>query len=259
MTGVLVAMAALFGLLIGSFLNVVIARVPAGESIVSPGSRCGACGTPILPRDNIPVVSWLLLKRRCRACQAPISARYPAVELLTAGLFAAVAARFGWAAELPAYLYLTSIGVALAFIDLDVRRLPDAIVLPSYPVMGVLLTIAAAATGDWDDLLRAALGGLILGGFYFALVFAYPAGMGFGDVKLSGVLGMALGYLGWAELGVGAFLGFLYGGVIGVVLLAVGKAGRKSAIPFGPFMLLGALTAVLFGGGIADAYSDLLL
>jgi leader peptidase (prepilin peptidase)/N-methyltransferase len=95
MTGVLVAMAALFGLLIGSFLNVVIARVPAGESIVAPGSRCGACGTPILARDNIPVVSWLLLGRRCRSCKAPISARYPAVEILTAVLFAAVAARFG--------------------------------------------------------------------------------------------------------------------------------------------------------------------
>jgi leader peptidase (prepilin peptidase)/N-methyltransferase len=149
--------------------------------------------------------------------------------------------------------------VALAFIDLDVRRLPDAIVLPSYPVMAVLLTAAAAAGGDWDDLLRAVLGGLILGGFYFALVFAYPAGMGFGDVKLSGVLGMALGYLGWAELGVGAFLGFLYGGLIGIVLLLVGRAGRKSAIPFGPFMLLGALTAVLVGGGIADAYTGLLV
>ena len=259
MTAVLVAMAALFGLLIGSFLNVVIARVPAGESIVAPGSRCGACGTPILARDNIPVVSWLLLGRKCRACKAPISGRYPAVEVLTALLFAAVAARFGWAAELPAYLYLTAIGVALAFIDLDVRRLPDAIVLPSYPVMAVLLTGAAAASGDWSDLLRAALGGLALGGFYFALVFAYPAGMGFGDVKLSGILGMSLGYLGWPEVGVGAFLGFLYGGVVGVVLLVVGRAGRKSAIPFGPFMLLGTLTAVLFGGAIADAYANVLL
>ena len=259
MTAALVVLAGFFGLLIGSFLNVVIARVPAGESIVAPASRCGACGTPILARDNVPVVSWLLLGRKCRACQAPISARYPAVELLTAALFAVVAGRFGWDAVLPAYLYLTAIGVALAFIDLDVRRLPDAIVLPSYPVVALLLTAAAAANGDWSDLLRAGYGLLILGGFYFALVFAYPAGMGFGDVKLSGVLGMALGYLGWAELGVGAFLGFLYGGVVGVVLLGVGRAGRKSAIPFGPFMLLGTLTAVLFGGALADAYSSLLL
>ena len=256
---VLVALAGALGLLIGSFLNVVIWRVPRGESVVSPPSHCPSCGNQVRPRDNLPVVSWLLLRGRCRDCGGPISRRYPLVELATGAVFFVMAARFGWDAALPAYLYLAAIGVALWMIDLDVKRLPNAIVLPSYPVAAALLTVAAAATGNWGDLLRAGIAMAALYGFYFLLAFIYPAGMGFGDVKLAGVLGLYLGYLGWAEVVAGGFLGFLFGGVVGVVLMAAQKAGRKSQIPFGPFMLAGALVAILWGGALADLYMERVL
>jgi leader peptidase (prepilin peptidase) / N-methyltransferase len=253
----LVALAALLGLLVGSFLNVVVWRVPRGESVVSPPSACPGCGHAIRPRDNVPVLSWLLLHGRCRDCGARISARYPLVELATALLFAGTAWRLGAAWELPAYLYLAAIAVALTLIDVDVRRLPNAIVLPSYAVAAVLLLLPAVAEGEWHAYVRALLGGAALFAVYFALALAYPAGMGFGDVKLAGVLGIYLGWLGWGELAVGAFLGFLLGGVWGVALLMAGRAGRKSAIPFGPFMLAGVLLAVFVGEALAAAYLDL--
>jgi leader peptidase (prepilin peptidase)/N-methyltransferase len=172
-------------------------------------------------------------------------------------LFALVVVHFGLARDLPAYLYLAALGVAHALIDIDAHRLPNAIVLPSYPVVAALLLLPAVVNGRWDDYLRAALGGLILFAFYFLLAFIYPAGMGFGDVKLAGVLGAYLGWLGWGALGVGAFLGFLLGGVLGAALMAVGRAGRKSKIPFGPFMLLGALIAVFVGDALVDLYTGL--
>ena len=244
------------GVLVGSFLNVVIWRVPRGESIVRPPSHCPSCGTPIRPRDNVPVVSWLLLRGRCRTCRTRISPRYPLVELLTGVVFASLAVRVGYDPALPAFLYLGAIGVALALIDIDVKRLPDVIVLPSYVVAVVLLGVAALVDGAGDDALRAAVGMVALYVFYFGLALIYPAGMGFGDVKLAGVLGLYLGWLGWAELVSGAFLGFLYGGVIGLALMALRRAGRKSKIPFGPFMLAGAYTAILWGGPLADLYLD---
>jgi leader peptidase (prepilin peptidase)/N-methyltransferase len=246
----------LFGLLIGSFLNVVMWRVPRGESLIRPPSHCPACGNPVRPKDNVPVLSWLLLRGRCRDCDAAISPRYPLVEATTAVVFAVMAARIGLEPELPAFLYLGAIGVALAGIDLDVKRLPNVIVLPSYVVAAVLLGGAALFDGDFDALLRAGLGMAALFGFYFLLALVYPAGMGFGDVKLAGVLGLYLGWLGWAEVVTGAFLGFLFGGVVGAALMAVKRAGRKSQIPFGPFMLLGAFTAILWGGALADLYLD---
>ena len=252
----LAAGSALLGLLIGSFLNVVIWRVPRGESLVSPPSHCPGCERPVRPRDNIPVVSWLLLKGRCRDCDEPISARYPLVELLTAAVFAALALRIGLQPELPAFLYLGAIGVALALIDLDAKRLPNVIVLPSYVVGLVLLTAAAVVSDQYDDLLRAVLGMAALYSLYFLLALIYPAGMGFGDVKLAGVLGLYLGWLGWAEVVSGGFLGFLFGGVIGLGLMAARRAGRKSQIPFGPFMLAGAFVAILWGGALADLYLD---
>jgi leader peptidase (prepilin peptidase)/N-methyltransferase len=245
---------AVVGLAIGSFLNVVIWRLPRGESVVSPGSRCPACGHDVRGFDNVPVLSWLVLRGRCRDCHARISWRYPAVELLTGGVFVALAIRIGPDAVLPAFLYLGAVGVALALIDFDVKRLPDAIVLPSYVVAVVLLGVAAAANGDIHQFLRALLGMAALFAFYFLLVLAYPAGMGFGDVKLAGVLGLYLGWLGWGELVVGAFLGFLLGGLVGGVLMMARRAGRKSAIPFGPFMLAGAFLAVLWGSALAHAY-----
>ncbi len=249
------AFVVLFGLVIGSFLNVVVHRVPAGLSVVRPPSRCPACETPIREGDNVPVVGWLLLRGRCRACQEPISARYPLVELGCGLLFAIMLARFGLSAELPAYLYLAAVGLALALIDLDVKRLPDVLTLPSYGVGLVLLGVASV--DDPYPLLRAVLGAAAMFAVYFALAFAYPAGMGFGDVKLSGVLGLYTAWLGWDVWGVGFFLGFLLGGVFGIALIILGKGGRKTAVPFGPFMLLGALIALLVGSQLVDSYLSL--
>jgi len=196
----------------------------------------------------------VLLRGRCRDCSAPISARYPFVEAGTAVLFAVLALRFGVDAVLPAYLYLGAVGVALTLIDIDVKRLPDVLTLPSYPVAAVLLGLAALLGSDTGSFVRALLGGVVAFAFYFGLAFAYPAGMGFGDVKLSGVLGLYLGWLGWGVLVAGLFLGFLLGGVFGVLLMAAQRGGRKTKVPFGPFMLLGTLVAVLAGQPLVDAY-----
>ena len=248
----------LLALVVGSFLNVVIARVPKGESVVSPRSRCPGCGHPIRERDNIPVLSWLILRGHCRDCGEPISVRYPLVEAGHALLWVVVALRFGFTWELPAYLYLASVGLALAAIDIDTKRLPNALTLPSYPVAAALLLIPAFAYGQWDDYLRAGLGAVALFAFYFLLALVYPKGMGWGDVKLAGVLGIYLGWLSWGALVVGGFLGFLLGAVLGGLLMVVGRAGRKSKIPFGPFMLLGALLGVLWGGRLWELYSGTL-
>jgi leader peptidase (prepilin peptidase) / N-methyltransferase len=255
----LCVLTAVLGLAVGSFLNVVVWRVPRGESVISPPSHCPACEHPVRPRDNVPVLSWLLLKGRCRDCGNPISVRYPLVELGTSAVFVVSTIRIGFSAELPAYLYLGAIGVALALIDIDVKRLPNVIVLPSYIVSAVLLAAAALVEQEWADLLRAGLGMAALYAFYFVLALVYPRGMGFGDVKLAGVLGGYLGWLGWAEVVSGGFLGFLFGGVVGGGLMLARRAGRRSMIPFGPFMLAGALVAILWGGALADLYLDSVL
>lgn len=253
-----VVAAGVLGLLVGSFLNVVVHRVPRGESVVRPPSACPSCGHPVRPRDNVPVLSWLLLRGRCRDCGTAISARYPLVEAGTALAFAGVAAAVLLAGPtpwvVPALLYLAAASIALGLIDLDVRRLPDAIVLPSYPVLLVLLAVASAGSGDWQALLRAVLGAAAGFGFYLVLALAYPAGMGFGDVKLAGVLGMALAWYGWGELVVGVFLGFLLGGVVGILLVVARLGTRKTMIPFGPYMLVGAWLAVGAGDTLVDAY-----
>ena len=250
----LVGLVAVVGLAVGSFHNVVVWRVPRGESVVRPPSACPACATPIRPRDNVPVAGWLLLKGRCRDCDAGISGRYPLVELATALLFGVLAARLGLDPVLPAYLYLAAVGLALALIDLDHHRLPDALTLPSYPVAVLLLGLAALAGSGSGSLVRALLGGAAMYAVYFALCLAHPRGMGFGDVKLAGVLGLYTGWLGWGSWSVGLFLGFLFGGVFGIALVASGRGGRKTKVPFGPFMLLGVLVAVLAGERLASAY-----
>jgi leader peptidase (prepilin peptidase)/N-methyltransferase len=235
------------GLCIGSFLNVVIHRVPLGMSVVSPPSRCPECGSDIRARHNVPVLGWLLLRGRCADCRAPISPRYPAVEAVTAGLFVLVTWRaldLGQAAAIPALLTFTALGIALAAIDLDTRRLPNVLVLPAYPVLAVLLAAAAGVSGDWGSALRAGLGALALFGFFFVIALVSPQGMGFGDVKLAGVVGMVLGYLSWSALVVGAFAGFFLGAAVGMVVIATGAGGRKTALPFGPFMIAGALAAL---------------
>ncbi|WP_432487598.1 prepilin peptidase [Kineococcus sp. SYSU DK018] len=254
---VVCALSGVLGLLIGSFLNVVVHRVPRGESVVSPPSACPSCGHHVRARDNVPVLSWLVLHGRCRDCREPISRRYLLVELLTGVVFALVTWRVGITAALPAYLYLAAIAVALALIDLDVRRLPDAIVLPSYPVALVLLAAASAGSGDWGALARALAGAAALFLLYATLWFAHPRGMGLGDVKLAGVLGLYLGWWGWDALAVGGFAAFLLGGAVSLPLLLVGRAGRKSSIPFGPCMLVAALAALFCAAPLAGWYLDL--
>jgi leader peptidase (prepilin peptidase)/N-methyltransferase len=254
MTAALIAAAALLGLLVGSFLNVVIWRVPRAESLIRPRSHCPDCGGVVAAKDNVPVVSWLMLRGRCRHCGGRISPRYPLVEVGTAALFAVVAWRFAGDAALPAFLYLAAVGIALGVIDVYHRRLPFALTVPSYPVAAVLLTAAALLSGRPARLVAMFAGMLLLFAFYFLLNLISPRGMGFGDVMLAGLLGLYLGYLGWGALIVGAFLGFFFGAVGGILLIAVRRAGLKSHVPFGPYMLIGALVAILVGAPLAHAY-----
>jgi leader peptidase (prepilin peptidase)/N-methyltransferase len=159
--------------------------------------------------------------------------------------------------ELVAYLWFAAAGIALALIDLDCRRLPNAIILPSYPVLAALLTASAWWHDDWWSLFRAGAGGAALFAFYFLLVLTYPAGMGFGDVRLAGIIGGVLGYLSWAALVIGAFAGFFLGAVVGVAVIASRRGDRKTALPFGPFMLAGAFLAIFFTGPLAQLYRHL--
>jgi leader peptidase (prepilin peptidase)/N-methyltransferase len=251
----LLSIVALLGLAVGSFLNVVIHRVPRDESLVRPGSHCPQCGHAVRNRHNVPVLGWVLLRGRCADCDMRISARYPLVEAGTAALFVAVAARFGWSWELPAYLYLAAVAIALALIDLDVMRLPDKIVLPSYAVAAALLVPVSLAEGDLTAPLRGLFAAALLYAVYRLLAVW---GMGGGDVKLAPLLGFYLGWLGWGAVAFGAFAGFLLGGLVGAVLLALKLASRKSRIPFGPYMLAGALLAVFAAAPVADWYTSLL-
>jgi leader peptidase (prepilin peptidase) / N-methyltransferase len=252
----LLSIAALLGLAVGSFLNVVIHRVPNNQSLVAPGSHCPHCGHAVRNRHNIPVLGWLLLRGRCADCQAPISVRYPLVEAGTAVLFVAVTARFGLSWELPAYLYLAAVAIALAAIDLDVKRLPFAIVHPSYVVALALLISAAYLSQDWWPLGRGLIAAAAMWIFFEIVALFGP--MGGGDIKLAPLLGFYLGWLGWDAVAIGAFAGFLLGGVVGVLLMAVRLAKFKSRIPFGPYMLAGAFVAVFAAAPIADWYLNLL-
>ena len=252
----LLVLVAVLGLAIGSYVNVVIYRVPRDLSVLRPGSHCTRCAAPVKARHNVPLLGWLLLRGRCATCGERISLRYPLVELATAVLFVAVAARFGASLALPAYLYLTAVAVALTMIDFDVRRLPNLIVLPSYAVGALLLVPPLVLHGDWMAAVRGLAAMAALWCFYFVLY--YVGGMGFGDVKLAGLLGLYLGWLGWSSVLVGTFTGFLVGGLAGAVLLATRRAGRRTAIPFGPAMLAGALLAVFAAGPVATWYLSLI-
>lgn len=259
---------AVFGLAIGSFLNVVAYRVPLGLSVVSPPSACPGCHNEIEARDNVPLLSWILLRGKCRHCAEPISARYPVVEAITGVLFVAVALAFlpgvlaagsvpaavSGALALVAFLYLAAISVALSAIDIDVHKLPNRIVLPSYIVGAVLLGAAALVGGDLEAVGRTAAGAGILVAFYLILAIVKPGGMGMGDVKLAGVLGLYLGYLGWEYLIVGAMGAFLVGGIFGIAVLFArrGRGGRM--IPFGPWMFAGAWIGIFAGEQITGAY-----
>jgi leader peptidase (prepilin peptidase)/N-methyltransferase len=230
---------------------VVVYRVPRNESVVSPPSHCPACDAPIRNRHNVPLLGWILLRGRCFDCGEPFSIRYPLVEAATGALFAGVAVRFSDQPRLlAAYLAFAALAIALALIDLDVRRLPNVLVLPAYPVLAVLLVIG----GDGEALLRALIAAAALFAFYFLIALAAPGSMGFGDVKLAGVVGGMLGYLSWGALLVGAFGAFVLGSIVGVGLMMRGSADRKSAVPFGPFMLLGAWVSILGASGLGESY-----
>jgi leader peptidase (prepilin peptidase) / N-methyltransferase len=251
-------LAGLLGLAFGSFANVVIYRVPRGESIVRPASRCPSCGEPVAWRDNLPVLGWLLLRGRCRHCRAPIAARYPLVELGMGLLWFLVALRLaaaglGWA--IPAYLALAFLCVVLAVIDASTRLLPNRITYPAFPIMLGLLLVASVGVGDLGRLARGLLAALAVGAFFLLLALISPRGMGLGDVKLAPTLGLALGWLSWGAVAFGVFAGFLLGGVAGLAAIALLGLTRKSLLPFGPWLVTGALLGVLAGADVAAWYA----
>lgn len=247
MLGLLIGFCAVLGLVVGSFLNVVIYRVPRDESIVSPRSSCPACGAQIRERDNIPVVSWLLLRGRCRDCQAPISMRYPLVELACGGLFAGTAARFGHQWDLPAYLALFAGLLALSCIDVERMILPKKIVYPLTVVVAALLLLAAAETGRWHDYVVGVICAVAWFVVFFGMNLASPRLLGFGDVRLSLVLGLSLGWLGVGYVLLGFFAANFIGAAAGIILIATKQIERQSRIPYGVFLALGCAVAVFAG------------
>ena len=247
--------AAVLGLAAGSFANVAIYRVPDGRSVVSPPSACPKCGARVRPYDNIPVVSWLLLRGRCRDCKAPISVRYPVVEALVALLFAGIWWRFGatWTAAIEAALTLGM--VVLGLIDFDHMVLPRKIVYLDLAVVVALALAGSAAGNHWGHLGVAALCAAVPWALFFAINYFAPHALGFGDVRLALLIGFGLGWLGPAY----AFLGFLaaslLGSVVGLTLVATGKAGRRTAVPFGAFLAAGTVLSMLAGQPLVHWYT----
>jgi leader peptidase (prepilin peptidase) / N-methyltransferase len=243
-----IALAAVIGAIVGSFLNVVVWRLPRGESLVKPSSRCPACAKPIAPYDNVPVVSWVLLQGRCRHCGARISPRYPLIELITAAAFAGVVAVRGFDEGLVLELPFVAALIALAGIDYDHKLLPNRIVYPmaAYGLVATLLV-------DQDDLVENLIAGA--GAFLFLLLaaLAYPRGMGMGDVKLAGAMGLYLGLSIIPAL----MTAFVTGSIVGLAIIArEGAAGRKKAVPFGVFLALGGIVGVLAGPELIELYED---
>jgi leader peptidase (prepilin peptidase)/N-methyltransferase len=244
-----IAFAALGGLIIGSFLNVVIYRLPRDESLTHPRSRCPSCATQLRAVDNIPVVSWLALRGRCHHCGAPISARYPLVELSTAVLYAAVVATQDDAVRIVLGLLLVTALVPITLIDIDLRIIPNRITGPA-----AVAALVAVAALDRDFLVEAIVAGIAGGGFFLIAALLYPRGMGMGDVKLAGVLGL---YLGRA-VAPAILIALISGVLVGAAIIARKGAveGRKTAVPFGPFLALGGMVAFFVGNELVDAYLD---
>ena len=244
-------LAGLMGLLIGSFLNVVIWRLPRGENLAKPGSKCPSCGTPIKPWHNIPVVSWLVLRGRCAHCGEKISPRYPLVEALTAVLLALVVVRFGADQDVWLPLVFVLVLVPVTFIDLDLRVIPNKITAPAAVVAVILLVALPDAQHELKEHLIAGFAAFM---FLFIAAIAYPAGMGMGDVKLAGVMGLYLG----RSVGPAMLIAFLAGSLVGIAIMArKGRAeGRKTAVPFGPFLAFGSLVGLFAGDEIVDWYLD---
>ncbi len=241
----------LFGLCVGSFLNVVIARLPAGRSIAHPASACPKCGSPIAWYDNIPLFSYLVLHARCRACSTPISWRYPAVEVASAILFGLAYLRFDLSLQLLSAFVLLSMLVAITGIDLDHQIIPDVLSLPGIAV-GLIASLAPAAIGWKNSVLGILVGGgvfvvIILG---TSLVLGQP-GMGIGDVKLGAMIGA---FLGWKLVLLSILLSVLVGGPLAATLLATGRKGRKDPVPFGPFLALGGVVSLFWGDALIAWY-----
>jgi leader peptidase (prepilin peptidase)/N-methyltransferase len=230
---------ALLGLCIGSFLNVVIARLPAEKSLFSPRSACPRCAVPILWYDNIPVLSYAVLAGRCRSCQAPISPRYPIVETLTASLFALAFLKWGMSPALVPALVLIAGLVAITVIDLDHQIIPDVITLP-----GIVVGLGWNLATQQVPRLEAAVGVLVGGGLFLIIIVASRGGMGGGDMKLGAMLGA---FLGWKLVLVASLLAVLAGGVVAIWLLAASRKGRKDPVPFGPFLALGGIASLFLG------------
>jgi leader peptidase (prepilin peptidase) / N-methyltransferase len=247
----LLVLVAPLGLVIGSFLNVVAYRLPRGESIVKPRSRCTTCGTEVRPLDNIPLLSWLVLRGRCRHCSAQISARYPVVELVTGVVFALVALARGPHLELLIDLPFAAMLIAVADIDLEHRIVPNRILAPM-----ALWAVAASAVirpGKLPELLIAGAGAFTL---LLLAALAYAGGMGMGDVKLAGVMGLCLGL----PVAPALLVAFFTGSVVGVaIMLRHGAAARKRAVPFGPFLALGGLVALVAGHELVHLYAHTFL
>jgi leader peptidase (prepilin peptidase) / N-methyltransferase len=251
-----VATCALLGAAFGSFANVAVHRWPRRERVTSPPSQCSACGERIRVIDNIPVLSWLLLRGRCRSCGERISWGYPAVEILVAVIWALIAVVHGLAWELPALLLMGWALVVVTLIDLPHRIIPNALTYPLAPILLGLLTLAALMDGAWGDLRRAVIVGLALpvGMFVLSEIFRFArgqAGMGMGDVKLAVSLGLVLGYLGGWETVVALYATIIAAVLVAVVLMLAGKAKLASRIPFGPYLALGTLIAILAGEPLA--------
>lgn len=251
---------ALLGLAIGSFLNVVIARVPAKETL-NTRSHCPKCGHPIRNRDNIPLLSWALLGGKCRDCRNPISWRYPAVEAGTAAAFAAIAWHYHIQIPNPQQLLLLSfaaVTITLTLIDIDTKTLPDVIVIPTFTAISLTLTATYLWNGQWEQMAFTAAAAATYTAFYFTLWFVTGGrGLGYGDVKLAPSIGAMAGSYGAAAATIGFFAPFILGGIPLGILLAARLIPRRTKIPFGPFMLAGGWVGIVAGGPIAAAYLSL--
>lgn len=254
MDQIVIAGCALVGLLVGSFLNVVVYRIPRGLKVTRPPSACPHCGARIHARDNLPIVSWLVLRGRCRQCSGPISPRYPLVEAATMLLFGLTGLVVGTSWVLPAYLWFMGVTIALGLVDLDHRRIPNRILYPGTIVGIALLAGGAVADRDTGALGRGLLGGLAEFGLLLGLAVLARGGFGFGDVKLGFLLGVFSAYRSWGALVVGGFAGFVIGGLLAVALMTAGRAGRKDMIPFGPSLILGCYLGIAVGSSVARWY-----
>lgn len=257
MLALTIVIAAVFGLVVGSFVNVVIVRVPSDESVVKPPSKCPLCQKPIEPRDNIPIVSWVLLRGKCRNCGEPIHWGYPVVEALNALLWALAAWRFGFHLELLPYLFFFSALLALAAIDIQIYRLPDKITFTTGLASVVALSVVALVHHDPHAIGAAAISGVAYFFFLFVPAWIYPKGMGFGDVKLAALLGLYLGFLTPTYVPVLAVLSLVISSLIGLVIgvgVLVARKGQSRPYPFGPWLALGCILSVLFSSQLLSLY-----